>query len=196
MSSDAERAGLGERRVGAQPGEHDVLLGLGAVPGAGDDALHALAAQAAAGGHAHRALVAGLDARLHAAQSQAALAGVGQRPVGERPDGPGGVPAAAVPGVQGPGQLAGVLVEATHVDAADQVAGVLEREADQRAVVAPAAPALDGGGVGLAARDLLEPEPVVDQLVVARDREVDVLVAPGPQQQLPSVRVGWSHPPP
>ena len=73
---------------------------------------YSLAAQAGTRGDPQRGLVGRLDLRLDPAQSPPALARRGRGPVGEHAHGAGGVPVAAVPGVQRPGQLAVVVVAA------------------------------------------------------------------------------------
>ena len=116
-----EALGLAERRVAHQPGEHDVRRRLGAVAVAALDPAQALAAQPAAGGHAQRRLVVGLDLGLDPPVPQPALPRLGQRVVGQHPHRAGGVPAPAMPLEQHPRQLAHPVGRPLHVHAADQL---------------------------------------------------------------------------
>src|SRR6185436_6508538 len=106
----------------------------------------------------------------------------GGGPVGQHAYGAGGVPVPAVPGVQRPGQLAAVVVDPADLAAPDDLTGVVDDEVGDLALGPAAAPAIDGRGVGLVAGgDLVEAEPVRDELVVAGDGDIDVGVAPGPE---------------
>ena len=106
VEQGAEALGLAERRVAHQPRQHDVRRRLGPVAVAALDPAQALAAQPAAGGHAQRRLVVGLDLGLDPPVPQPALPRLGQRVVGQHPHRPRGVPPPAMPLEQHPRELA------------------------------------------------------------------------------------------
>ena len=170
---------LGDRRVTGEPGEDGVLARPGPVTGSRRDPLGALATQAGPGGDPGGGHVVRLDLRLDALQAELA-----ERVVGQQPDRPGGVAVAAVAGVQHPGQAARRPSPVADLDAAHQLALVLDHEAHHRpALGVAAAPRLDHLPVLLHRRsDLREAEPVRDLLVVAGHRRLDVLVPPRAQQ--------------
>ena len=181
---------LAERRVVAEPGQHDVLAGLGALAGAAPHPADALLAQARAGRDAQRRLVAGLDARLDPAQAEAALPGLGERPVGEHAHRAGGPAVAALPREQPPGQVPGVRVAGArlvpaHLDGAHRGALDVDHEAEPgtRRVLAPAL--LEHLELLLVRRGAVAAEPVADPVVVPLHGPRHVVLAPRPQRDGP-----------
>ena len=164
---------------------YDVVSARSPVPGL--DPADALAAQPAAGGHAQRRLVAGLDLGLDPPVAEPALARLGQRVVGQQPHRPGGVARGPrCPREQRPGELARrpSAVRRTSTQPTSLAVG-LDDEA--RPPSGPSSYAacqpLDRRPLPLGRHAVDRPaEPVRDHLVVAGDRLRDVLVAPGPQR--------------
>ena len=185
LSRVRKLVGIGQGRVVVQSGEDDVLGGLLAVTGAGDDPSYALPAKSGSGRDPQGRLVPGSTNASIRGQPKPSLAGLGHRPVGQHPDGSGGVPASTMPGIERPREHAGVVVLALDLARAHELPFVLDREVGDAAAFVPGpSPVHDGGDHPIPRRlhdPIWEPEPVSDLLVVPGHGGVDVPIGPRPK---------------